>query len=240
MGRNIDKRGKRNYQGGRPDSDIAERDIGLRAKDAPPEHAGGIHREKRICNGGAMYSDDGRLSGSGKLQRAHRRIGRDSIPRRRPPAGCAPLSPLRGSRGISGSFFVSTDPKVVPIAPIGRVPDARRRLSRIMAPPAPEWGIAPHGGQCVTFVACCDAESVVVHPPLRRLGDIALDAYTLHAAGRGPPGAARSADPLRAARSLTSTDLQPREDSIPRRQPDSRRSVSRGPPPGEARRRCEG
>ena len=140
-----------NEQGMGPVANITTRHSGIRATEAPPERAGGTLRQPYICKGAlciettAVFQDCGLYNGAfGAVVEIVFREGD------RPPWYLPAIATARFAI-YNGPVCLTPDPKVAPIAPIGRFIDCVRRFSRLMAPIAPNCEVTvyrSHGMSC--------------------------------------------------------------------------------------------
>ena len=133
-----------NAQGGRPVAHIVATNRGVRAKDAPAESAGGLARQKYICRGARCMSSSAVWKEWGLYNGAiGEAVGIIYRPCGRPPRSL-PACVLVSFPKYCVPIFLPDLPNVVPIAPIERILDCRRRCSRTTAP------LFPHGALLFT------------------------------------------------------------------------------------------
>ena len=150
--------------GSRPVAHIAARNSGIRAKDAPADSAGGLARKTYLRRGPrCMLSSDvwqeWRLY-NGAIGEVLDIIYRPGERPSRSLHACI----LVAFTKYCGPAFPPGLPTVVPVAPIERIMDCRRRYSRTTIPLIPAWGITFRKSQGMTCGSGRDAECVVVHP----------------------------------------------------------------------------
>ena len=153
-----------NDQGGRPVATVVARNSGLHSKDASAETAGGLQRQTYLCKGARCMLTSGIWQEWGLYNGAIGEVLEILYHDGEAPPRHLPACVLVRFRKYRGPVFLQGDPKVVPIAPIERLLERRRRCSRVMIPLIPAWGLTFHKSQGMTCGAGYDAECVVVHP----------------------------------------------------------------------------
>ena len=139
-------------QGGRPVAHIVEKNIGLRAKDAPEDAAGGLARQTYIWRGARCIPSSAFWLEWG-LYKAKYATMLTSF-----------TAPVRGRvclyRPVYSSLRLRNTglsppelPNVFPFAPTERILDFRRRRSRTTAPLIPDWRHIPPQKPCGAFGA---------------------------------------------------------------------------------------
>ena len=179
-----------NDQGGRPVANIAARNSGLHAKDAPPGQAGGVMRQNYLCKGARCIATSAALQERGLYNGATKDVFDIVVVAGERPPAALPAFVLASCPKYRGPVYSDSYPEVATIAPIERLLDCRCRWHRVVFPLDPSWGVTPcksHGGDLRRRVRC----RVRRLPPSRSVVlEIALAGYTMRGPRRSPPAAA--------------------------------------------------
>ena len=146
-----------NDQGGRPVANIAARNSGLHAKDAPPGQAGGVMRQNYLCKGARCIATSAALQERGLYNGATKDVFDIVVVAGERPPAALPAFVLASCPKYRGPVYSDSYPEVATIAPIERLLDCRCRWHRVVFPLDPSWGVTPcksHGGDLRRRVRC--------------------------------------------------------------------------------------